>query len=404
MYIGKTYQRNYIFLFVVFFTTLLNAQKSSKTEVAAVKANIPKTEIKVKQDTIKKVAADTVKAVKNNALKTTNKVKPDTIKKAAADTVKVVKNNASKTENKVKQDTLKKIKTDSTKTVKVTATKAEVKNAKTINGMKDDFSPMVYEKGLVFCSNSRKVKKGQDEDKVPEDLNLKFAVIDSLGNLMKAISFGNRTNSKTHEGPSCFSAKGDTMYLTRNMSKGGKDKKNAEGKYTLKIYVKYRDSTGNFIGDKFLPFEMENYNYCHPTISNDGTRLYFSSNMPGGFGGMDLYVVRRVNDTTWSKPINLGPRINTSKNEVFPYINTEGVLYFSSNGHHKVKDREDLDIFGIEINNKRAILQPLVAPINSEKDDFGITFLPKNTKKGYFSSNREGGIGGDDVYTLEFKD
>jgi hypothetical protein len=188
------------------------------------------------------------------------------------------------------------------------------------------------------------------------------------------------------------------------MSKGGKDKKNAEGKYTLKIYVKYRDSLGNFIGEKFLPFEMENYSYCHPTITPDGSRLYFASNMPGGFGGMDLYVVRRLNDSTWSKPINLGARVNTTKNEVFPHINAAGVLYFSSNGFHKVPEREDLDIFGIDINNKRGVLQPVTAPLNSEKDDFGISFLPKNPTKGYFSSNREGGIGGDDIYEFEFKD
>ena len=279
--------------------------------------------------------------------------------------------------------------------------KAEIKNVKVLNGLKDDFSPLFFENGILYCSNSRKVKKGQDADKVPDDLNLKFAQFDSLGNLSRPTSFGKRTNSKTHEGPSCFTKSGDTLFLTRNMSKGGVDKKSKNGLFTLKIYTKLRDSLGAFVGDKLLPFELENYSYCHPTLSPDGKRLYFSSNMPGGFGGMDLYMIRKMNDSTWTPPINLGARINTSKNEVFPFMKDDGNLFYASNGSKKGKG--GLDIFQIEIEKRNAAAIPLGEPFNTEGDDFGIMFLPNNDKKGYFSSNRKGGSGGDDIYEFELK-
>lgn len=288
------------------------------------------------------------------------------------------------------------------KTIQIIPTgNIEVKNMKILNGSKDDFSPLYFEGGILFCSNSRKVKKGADPDKIPDDLNLKYAMFDSTGQLMKALSFGKRTNSKTHEGPSCFSKSGDTMFLTRNMSKSGIDKKSANGEYTLKIYIKTRDSLGSFVGDKLLPFELENYTYCHPSLSADGKRLFFSSNMPGGFGGMDLYMIRKINDTTWTSPINLGPRINTSKNEVFPYMTEKGILYFASNGH--LKGKGGLDMYGIEIDKRNGVAMTLDGPFNTEGDDFGIIFLPNNPNKGFFSSNRIGGQGGDDIYEFEAK-
>jgi hypothetical protein len=319
---------------------------------------------------------------------------------------------ARKTNRKTKQNTTVSSKKNTTATTAYFPKDANkpvegpvIENMSVLNGSKDDFAPLFFENGILFCSNSRKVKKGEDEDKVPDDLNLKYATFDSLGQLMKPKSFGNRTNSKTHEGPSCFTTSGDSMFLTRNMSKGGIDKVNKEGKFTLKIYIKSRDTSGNFVGDKMLPFELDNYSYCHPALSKDGKRLYFASNMPGGFGGMDLYMIRKINDTTWTPPINLGAKVNTPKNEIFPSLTAAGRLYFSSNGRFmKKSERGDLDIFYLDIENRTAITMPMIESINSEGDDFGIMFLPNNDKKGYFSSNRKGGSGGDDIYSFELKD
>jgi hypothetical protein len=282
---------------------------------------------------------------------------------------------------------------------------ATIENVSLLNGSKDDFAPLFFENGILFCSNSRKVKQGEDEEKMPDDINLRYAAFDSLGQLMKPKSFGYRTNSKTHEGPTCFTTSGDSMFLTRNMSKGGVDRANKEGKFTLKIYLKSRDTAGNFVGDKMLPFELDNYSYCHPALSKDGKRLYFASNMPGGFGGMDLYMIRKINDTTWTPPINLGARVNTAKNEIFPSLTESGRMFFSSNGRFtKKSERKDLDIFYLDIENRTAIVTAMNEALNSEGDDFGIMFLPKDNKKGYFSSNRKGGSGGDDIYSFELKD
>jgi WD40-like Beta Propeller Repeat len=278
---------------------------------------------------------------------------------------------------------------------------ANVRNATLLNGDKDDFSPIAFENGLLFCSNSKKVSKKTDKATIVDDLNLKFSIIDSLGNLTKPLAFSRKTNSKTHEGPSCFSANGDTMFLTRVMSKGGIAKTNKEGETTLKIYIKIRDAEGNFTGDVVMPFESETYSYCHPTISADGQRLYFASNMPGGFGGMDLWMTRKLKNGDWSQAMNLGSRINSAGNELFPHITSLGAFYFSSTG--RKGNKGGLDMYTVDIENKIAQAAALGTSFNTEGDDFGIMFLPTNERKGYFSSNRKGGSGGDDIYEFEFK-
>lgn len=280
------------------------------------------------------------------------------------------------------------------------SSKAMVKNVPTLNSDKNDFSPISYQNGLLYCSSVKKTSKKGNDDTADEDINLRYSLFDTLGNLTKPTAFGHRANSKTNEGPSCFSAKQDTLYLSRNASKGGKVKFNKNGKATLKIYIKTRDTLGNFLGEDMLPFESENYSYCHPTLSADGNKLYFASNMPGGFGGMDLWVTRRMKDGTWSQPINLGPRVNTSKNEVFPFMSENGTLYFSSDGI--LGGKGGYDLYHIEIENRTSRAFPMSEPFNTEYDDFGIMFLPKNETKGYFSSNRKGGTGGDDIYEFEF--
>ena len=278
---------------------------------------------------------------------------------------------------------------------------ANIRNAGILNSDKDDFSPTFYKNGLLFCSSVKKTSKKGDDDKTQDDINLRYAEFDSLGTLLKPASFGHRANTKTNEGPSCFSAKEDTLYLSRNASKGGKIVLNKNGKATLKIYIKSRDTTGNFVGEEILPFESETFSYCHPTLSADGNRLYFSSDMPGGFGGMDLWVARRLKDGTWSQPINLGARVNTAKNEVFPFMTNKGSLYFASDGI--VGSKGGYDLYRIEIEHRTARAFPMGEPFNTEFDDFGIMFMPKNENKGYFSSNRKGGTGGDDIYEFEMK-
>ncbi|MEY4934348.1 MAG: hypothetical protein RIS64_707 [Bacteroidota bacterium] len=298
------------------------------------------------------------------------------------------------------------------KTIRVTPVlnNVMIHNASILNGENDDFSPTLCENGLLFCTNSIvRAKNGQLKksaapsvnDPKPKtqkkDLNLKFVPFDSAtGKLLKVRTFDAKLNSRTNEGPSCFSKDGQTMYLTRNTSKHGKEIANANGEFTVKIYVKQKQGD-DWMGETLLPFEDDEYTFCHPTLSADGQRLYFTSNMPGGFGGMDLYVSRRLPNGDWSAPSNLGAKVNTAKNELFPFMSQEGTLFFASDGR---EGGQKLDLFRIDLENKTANAISLGAPFNTEADDFGFMLLP-NGKKGYFSSNRKGGFGGDDIYEFD---
>jgi hypothetical protein len=363
-----------------------------KTATIAVKQTVDST--KKMANAAPKMAADSLKKTGNNATKIVN----DAPKKASNETPKAI-TVALKTEPKAKKEDPSVLTAKST--FNSLTENATVRNASVLNGDKDDFSPIFYENGLLYCSNSKKAAKKADKSAIADDLNLKFAVIDSMGNLSKPGAFSHRANSKTHEGPSCFSTNGDTMFLTRVMSKGGVAKTNKEGETTLKIYIKIRDKEGNFMGDEVMPFESETYSYCHPTISADGQRLYFASNMPGGFGGMDLWMTRKLKTGGWSQAMNLGSRINSAGNELFPNITPSGALYFSSTG--RKGNKGGLDMYRVDVENKIAQPFPMGEAFNTEGDDFGIMFLPTNERKGYFSSNRKGGSGGDDIYEFEFK-
>lgn len=137
---------------------------------------------------------------------------------------------------------------------------------------------------------------------------------------------------------------------------------------------------------------------AHPSISVDGNTLYFSSNMPGGFGGNDLYKVERTNSAgEWSKPVNLGPKINTEGNELFPFIHENGNLYFASDGHLGLGG---LDVFTVRLNSPTTSVVNLGYGVNSNQDDFGF-FLKEDKRSGFFSSNRDRGKGADDIYQFE---
>ena len=124
--------------------------------------------------------------------------------------------------------------------------------------------------------------------------------------------------------------------------------------------------------------------------------LYFASDMKGGFGGKDIWMVKKMKRDEWSEPINLGNQINTSGDELFPFIHADGSLYFASNGHVGMGG---MDIYKAEFDTEGTLLSisNMKSPINSPLDDFGIIFEGKD-ERGYFSSNRSGGKGGDDIY------
>lgn len=201
-------------------------------------------------------------------------------------------------------------------------------------------------------------------------------------------------NSVLHDGPVSISADGKYMYFNRNNYLNKKEGKSDEEKTNnLKIY-RATNVNGQWQDVVELPFNNDSYSVGHPSISKDGATLYFSSDMPGGIGGTDIYKVDILEDGSYGAPENLGGKINTSQDEVFPFVSEENVLYFSSNGHLGLGL---MDIFKADLDQNAMTVENLGAPVNTNMDDFGY-FRSSGENTGYFSSNREGGQGSDDIY------
>ncbi len=205
----------------------------------------------------------------------------------------------------------------------------------------------------------------------------------------------------TNESNAVFTKDLKTMYYTRslygeeNTTKYSKDKRPV-----IAIFKATRASDGTWANITPLPFNSEKYDVGHPALSNDGKKLYFSSNMSRSIGKSDIYVVDILGDNKFSEPKNLGKTINTTGNELYPFISKNNVLYFSSNGH---KSYGGLDIYSIDLAQPNAEVKHLTKPINSSYDDFSFIYDP--TKKiGLFSSNRTKGKGNDDIYLLKEKE
>lgn len=180
-----------------------------------------------------------------------------------------------------------------------------------------------------------------------------------------------------------------SVYFTQNSNK---DKK---GIINLKLFKASVDKKGQWTNIKGLPFNSNNYGCAHPTLSDDGLQLYFSSDMPGGYGNSDIYVVDILAGDKYSKPKNLGAYINSPYRDNFPEVNN-ALLYFTSD---KPGGYGDLDIYMVPIENLFIEPTNIGAPMNSKYDDFSFVINDK-MRKGYFTSNRPQGKGGDDIYSF----
>ncbi|MDO5980696.1 OmpA family protein [Flavivirga spongiicola] len=205
-------------------------------------------------------------------------------------------------------------------------------------------------------------------------------------------------NSIYHEGPITITKDGKTMYFSRNNYAKNVLEKDEEGISNLKIY-KASLIENEWTNIEELPFNNNDFSNGHPALNNDETKLFFASNMPNGFGGTDIYHVDINSDGSFGTPQNLGNIVNTDKNERFPFINNEGVLFFASDGHPGLGL---LDIFGTvsDKNNNIISILNLGVPVNSSKDDFSF-FMNEDGLSGYFASNRNGGVGSDDIYAYD---
>lgn len=228
-----------------------------------------------------------------------------------------------------------------------------------------------------------------------------FTIVKNTDDTYQEATLANNTiNTKYHEGLTSFTPDGKTMFFSRES-------------YFEKDYEKDSLSSARFsqlylfkatkLGDDWdmvesLAVNSENYSVKNPSVSVDGSTLYFSSNMPGGFGNFDIYKVTINSDGTLGEPENLGQKVNTEGQEMFPYISSDNTLYFSSDGHLGLGG---LDVFYTkEIDGSMAPIRNVGIPINSNADDFAF-LIDEENEDGFVSSNREGGKGSDDIYKFK---
>jgi outer membrane protein OmpA-like peptidoglycan-associated protein/tetratricopeptide (TPR) repeat protein len=205
-------------------------------------------------------------------------------------------------------------------------------------------------------------------------------------------------NTAYHEATVAITNDGKTIYFSRdNLNKRNKLDSDKKGTTHLKIYKATLDNN-NWKDIEELPFNDDNYSVYHPALSPDNTKLYFTSDKEGGLGQTDIYVVDILEDgNAYGKPMNLGSSVNTAGREGFPFIAKDSTLYFSSDGYVNLGL---VDIFKSNIlKDSNAKPENLGAPFNSGYDDFAI-YIDSDTETGYFSSNRPGGKGNDDIYTF----
>ncbi|MCM8571059.1 OmpA family protein [Gramella jeungdoensis] len=198
-------------------------------------------------------------------------------------------------------------------------------------------------------------------------------------------------NTKLHDGPAVISPDGNTMYFTRNNYINNKEgKRDKEKTNHLKLYSATK--AGNqWTNVQELPFNSNEYSVGHPTLSPDGKTLYFTSDMPNGMGGTDIYKVSIEENGSFGSPENLGEPVNTEFDESFPFMDTDGTLYFSSNGHAGLGL---FDIFRLTDNGE---VENVGEPVNSSMDDFAY-FQVADSREGYISTNRGGAS--DDIYVF----
>lgn len=266
------------------------------------------------------------------------------------------------------------------------------------NSRYSDFAPTFYKQGLIFSSDrdTGNLARYRHTWNSKDFLDLYKVNVDS-SSLNKVVKFGGDINTRLHESTTVFTKDGNTVYFTRNNLFDGKTVKDKKGVVRLKILKAVKEN-GVWSQIEELPFNSESYSIAHPTLSPDEKLLYFASDMPGTLGQSDIFKVAINSDGTYGTPVNLGNNINTEARETFPFVSSENILYFSSDGHPGLGG---LDVFATKISQNQYIGPVLNVgePVNSNLDDF--TFIiNEETRNGYFASNRSEGLGDDDIYSF----
>lgn len=272
----------------------------------------------------------------------------------------------------------------------------EVLNITSINTKELDFAAIPFQDGIMFTSNRGGTRMTKNTDswtnKNFTDLFYSKKVEEGVYGQPEMVK--GDVNGRFHDGVATFNGEQNQMFYSKNNSSG----KNKEDHVDLKIYsaMLQKDKSWKEIGE--LSFNSNDFASCHPSVTADGNTLYFTSDRPGGFGGMDIYMSNKVGET-WTTPQNLGSTINSPADEIFPNIGTDGVLYFASNGHPGLGG---LDIFAakkIDVSDESTwqVRENLGKPFNTKRDDFCF-YMNADQTQGYLTSTRRGGTGEDDIY------
>ena len=276
-----------------------------------------------------------------------------------------------------------------------------VKFEKKINTKDDEYAPAYADKTFtsIIYTTDRGGAKGKDLDNWT-GLNFSDLFIarkDRKGDWGTPViaDANSLINTKANEGVAKFNSRYTTLYMTRCLN----EPKTKNGCGIFKVSRTGVTSWGDperidLGGDSTTVFG-------HPSVNDDETALYFSADLKGGYGGKDIWVATKKGkskSSDFGPPVNLGPEINTPGDELFPYIRKDSILYFSSNGHLGMGG---LDIFkSVKRGEKWSKPENMKYPINTASDDFGIVFNPDESEEGYFTSNRPGGKGRDDIYSF----
>jgi len=262
-----------------------------------------------------------------------------------------------------------------------------VTNLRMLNTPSEDFVAVPFGDGIMYNTNVKDNKCDTCRFQ-----NLRFAQMKTDGDC----SFGpgevvpNNFSTKVNLGAATFSPDGKMMIISQNNTKPRSDR---DRRKTMKLSTATVSTENTWVIGDDLPFNDLEFETTHPFLSADGQTLYFSSNRPGGLGGMDIWKVTKEGET-WGTPVNLGAPINSAAHELFPSIANDGTLYFSSG---RAGGLGELDIYQGEMNGGAWTATNLGAPFNSRQDDLGYV-ENADGESGYLTSNRDGGQGKDDLY------
>lgn len=278
----------------------------------------------------------------------------------------------------------------------------ELKNL-SINSVYSDYGSALLNDTLVFTS-ARATEQGAKVDHWTNEAytSIYASTIAKDGTFSDPVLFDKSGVKKTNDASAIFTKDGKTMYFTRNNSKKGKRIANQDSSILLKLYKSTLQVDGTWSPAVELPFNSDDFSTAHPALTPDEKWIYFTSDRSGTIGQSDIFRIAIAENGTFGSAENVGSKINTEGRETFPYISNDFYLYFSSDGRPGLGG---LDVYMAKLNVDGSFgkVVSVGAPINSSSDDFAF-YLDGKNRRGFVSSNRDGGQGGDDVYYFQVVD